>query len=161
MVIEITQWGKDHWSTFAYLETLAVDKQPINFMKMRCNTSRHPLMDHGHDARKYPTKLAGNEVQDDHDDWDCLHDMRQLNLIEVKGLPHDVLPVPLGSRGPLHLEKTRSKLTIGGYIWPGKVTVELTELGWQLAAQLRQHKGRGGSFATFKPDLQGVTMAIH
>ena len=36
--VPMVQWGKDHWSVFAYLECCAVDnKGIINNQHMRCN----------------------------------------------------------------------------------------------------------------------------
>ena len=69
--IPMNKWGKDHWSTLIYLETLAVDNKgfakPEN-IRMRTNEIRHPhLVGHtfpGSNALSgsaYPTKLKEGE----------------------------------------------------------------------------------------------------
>ena len=86
--IPIDQWGQDHWSTFAYLETRAVDDRGlIDNRKMRCNPRLHREFAHGGgytgmlcDGSKYPTRLKDGEI-DRHDDWSCLEDMVAAGLI--------------------------------------------------------------------------------
>ncbi len=71
--IPMEKWGKDHWSTLLYLETLAVDNsgfaKPIN-VKMRTNEIRHPhlvgnigYLSLALGGSKYPTRLKEGEVK--------------------------------------------------------------------------------------------------
>ena len=73
-VIPIENWGKDHWSTFAYAETLAVDNNGIiipEVLKMRTNIKTHFFMRNPNDGSMYPTMLKNGNVSRGHDDWDC------------------------------------------------------------------------------------------
>lgn len=119
-------WGKDHWSTFGYVETRIVDHGgAINFSHMRCDVGRHPGYAHAGCSSEfgggpYPTKLKGGAELKDHDDWDCLEDAERAGYIENTGTgvnPH----------------------------------YRMTEAGRPLAAKLRAHKQQGGSFANFEP----------
>ena len=88
--VPVTNWGQDHWSTFAYLETRAVDgKGAIDNPRMRCNARLHrEFANMGpfgnlHDGAKYPTLLAGGIKLEKHDDWSCLEDMVAAGLIKA------------------------------------------------------------------------------
>ena len=72
--IPMSKWGKDHWSTFAYLETLAVDGGKGGWAipekaRMRTNKKRHPHLlgstgfsSDALNGSKYPTRLKdGNK----------------------------------------------------------------------------------------------------
>lgn len=131
--IPMDRWGKDHWSTFAYLETLTVDHRGvIENSRMRCNARLHrelvamPFMDH--DGAKYPTILKDGEI-DRHDDWSCLEDMVSAGLIRA------------------FYRVARHGVVFGG----NEAKVELTPLGQKVAAELRVHKAGGGAFGSFNP----------
>jgi len=67
------QFGKDHWSTFAYIENCVVDKDGrIEPSRMRT------------DGKKYPTRLK-NEIAKDHNDWDCVNDLESQGLLLWQG----------------------------------------------------------------------------
>ena len=123
MTVSVEKFGKDHWSTFAYLECRVVDnKGVVALPQMRCDIDRHPGLHasiHGTTLKKYPTILAGGEELHDHDDWDCVDDLEAAGFVEQTGT--GINPA-----------------------------VRLTELGHEVAAALRKHKGEGGSFATFQ-----------
>lgn len=122
--VPIEQWGADHWSTFAYIETRCVDHGGApDIRHMRCDSDRHPQFAHvvSPGNKKYPTRYKGGELTD-HDDWDCMDDCELLGLIENKGTG-------------LHR------------------VYKLTALGRMVAAQLRQHKMDKGTFATFAPRI--------
>ena len=70
-LVTMDQWGKDHWSTFAYAETCTVDHD--GFLDMR----RMRM-----DGEKYPTRLKGEELVG-HNDLDCLRDAALLGLLEM------------------------------------------------------------------------------
>lgn len=120
-VIPIENWGRDHWSTFAYAETLTVDHKGIiipDKMKMRTNHETHFFMNNPTDGVEYPTILKNGDVVQGHDDWDCLDDAVKNGLLVDAGT---------GSN--------RAFL--------------LTERGRTVADLLRRHKARGGTFQNF------------
>jgi len=119
MGIPIEEFGKDHWSTFAFLEARCVDdKGVIAIEKMRCDTDRHPGLAHMGSGRKYPTILRGGKELPDHDDWDCVDDLEAAGLVEQTG-------TGLNPR------------------------VKLTELGWAVSVRLRAHKAADKRFSEF------------
>lgn len=72
LFVPIDKWGRDHWSTLAYLETRIVDHHgKIWEANMR---GRDP---------KYPTRLNDGTEIEMHSDWDCLHDMWVAGLITM------------------------------------------------------------------------------
>ena len=129
-----TLWGKDHWSTFAYVEVRCVDHggHPRH-ANLRTDAALHPekarptpAMDGG---GRYPTRLCAHPETGDsvelphHDDWSCVEDM------EAAGLLHDV----------------------GSGMQP---RWKMTDLGNKVAGLLRTHKTQGGSWGTFTlPDI--------
>lgn len=121
--VPIEKFGKDHWSTFAYLECRVVDNEGMpNRTQMRCDPDRHPAFAHSSslgEPRKYPTRIADGESLDNHDDWDCVDDMEAVGLVKIDGT--GVFPV-----------------------W------SLTDYGSFVAAKLRAHKGKGGNFSDFR-----------
>ena len=116
-------FGKDHWSTFAYVESRWVDyKGILDTRHMRCDPDRHsdlfvynalPTV-----GKKYPTMLSDGLLPD-HDDWDCLDDLQACGLI----------------------------VTI---ITSDKAHCMLTLLGEQVAASLRTFKAHGDNFRDFR-----------
>ena len=124
--VDIQDFGIDHWSTFAYLETRVVDHRGIPENKhMRSDPDRHP--GHGHlvsilGYRKYPTRLRIGELKD-HDDWDCVDDMEVAALIKISGT--GLFPK-----------------------W------KLTDLGRTIASQLRAHLAQKRKYATFEPIIK-------
>ena len=124
--IPISKFGKDHWSTFAYIETRIVDyRGEPDKNHMRCDKDRHPA--HVHmgttDDKKYPTRLKGGTELYDHDDWDCLDDLVEASLLAE--------PPEWGTG-----------------LYP---VYELTQTGVQVAAQLRDHRANKGNYANFEP----------
>jgi hypothetical protein len=120
--LPLAEFGQDHWSLFAYIETRVVDYGGVlNRVHMRCINARHPLHTHeGGDASKYPTRLRDNRVIENHDDWDCIDDLVTLGLVE----------------------------NIGTSV---NARFRLTSLGTSVASELRKWKSKGGSFGTFIP----------
>lgn len=131
--VPIEWFGRDHWSTLAYLETVVVDQGgKIDNRRMRTDSRRHRTLaarPHLTAGKKYPTRLAGGRLLENHDDWDCLQDMEAAGLVTV---------VLREFRGP--------------FFNSNRVTVGLTERGWKVAAEVREHKGSGGSFSSFVRD---------
>ena len=84
-MIEMKRWGKDHWSTFAYVVAPS-NHGVIDRVHMRCNPARHPGLAHSHSGGKqFPTRLAGGVELHDYDDYDCVDDIEAAGLIEVHG----------------------------------------------------------------------------
>lgn len=134
----LERWGKDHWSTFAYAHTRAVDHDGVLGEQ------------HMRDRGPYPTRLKGydskgqcgpgshdpaNEIQN-HGDCDCLLDAQALGLLTVE-------------RAGKHPRSGRVML---GHV------VTFTEKGNVLAGKLMAHKADGGNFATFEP---GAALGLH
>jgi hypothetical protein len=141
--IPIDQFGRDHWSTFAYIETLCVDKQgKPEHDRMRCNKNRHvellgpaQLRTSNDWQESWSTRLKGHTDKrpkqvSGHDDWDCAEDLQHAGLIEVHGTglyPYFKMTVP----------------------------------GFACAALLRQHKAKGGNFSDFTlPKKYLIDLAI-
>jgi len=149
--IPIDDWGKDHWSLLGYLETRVVETLKdspscgeINRAQIRCNVERHGHLFSGllEDVgkrwhTKYGTRLRGffREGQDNDLGRQLAHhdDWDCLDDMEAAGLI-EVLS------------------EINGYI-------RMTDDGHTVAGQLRDHLGRGGTFACFEPNLEGLDLA--
>lgn len=118
--IPMDQWGRDHWSTFAYVETRIVEhKGVLDIRHMRCDPSLHPLLAHAgsHSSKLHPTRLrVGTQAQ--HDDWSCLDDAEAAGLLRNIGTGMNRV-------------------------------YALTDAGHHAAAALRRHQAQGGGFAGF------------
>lgn len=88
----IALFGKDHWSTFAYICQRVIDHDGIpNKQHMRCDPNIHP----GHvnispfgevlDGGKYPTRLKFGQNVHGHDDWSCLEDFEAHGMLVNNG----------------------------------------------------------------------------
>lgn len=134
-------FGRDHWSLLAYIETCCVDSAhggigTIDKRRVRCNEERHPLSAINASMGvkwqpSYGTRLAGYFLEGDqrdpsrqipdHDDWDCMDDLEAAGLIEV-------ISEAIGS-------------------------VRLTDHGIQVSGLLRAWKARGGHYYQFRYDV--------
>lgn len=139
-VLGIEEFGRDHWALLAYVETLCVDGQGgigvIDRRRMRCNRDTHPMLCGVYGVawdRAHGTRLAGwtgngstRNVSDEERAGFLLgghDDWDCLDELESAGLV-EVLSVTAGH-------------------------VRMSKEGQELAARLREHKGRGGSFGSF------------
>jgi hypothetical protein len=137
--IKMTEFGRDHWSLLAYLETCCVEQARgdglavFDKRRVRCHPKRHAI--HNVNAnmgdanlrweRNDATRLFGYKSDRetprlrlrDHDDYDCLDDLEAAELVEVHSLANGA--------------------------------IKMLPRGLRLAHMLRQHKTQGGSFATF------------
>ncbi len=150
--IPLNRWGKDHYSTLAYLETRAVDhKGVISNVNMRTSAKRHPLfiargpLGPPTDGGNYPTNYKDGEMTE-HDDWDCLDDMVHAGLLAVRPANPELWEVPVGSRGPIKFRRQVPTKEL-------KVTVKLTELGQKVAGELRAHLQKKRRYAVFAPSF--------
>lgn len=123
------RWGKDHWSTLAYLGTCAMDGRPFKPEKMRCNPATHL----GYLARvqvgflpdakpewkpTWGTILADGRL-DDHDDYDVCDDLEREGLAEFFSYANG--------------------------------TFTLTDAGLDMVREITRHKMRDGKFRNFRP----------
>ena len=127
--VPVSMWAKDHWSTFAYIETRCVDHKGIPAREhMRCDIELHPGLGHhrmglppsGVTTERYPTRLRDGVLLHDHDDWSCVDDMEAAGLLKWEGT--GIHPIFV-----------------------------LTEKGKTVAGRLRAHKSGGGNFGSFDP----------
>jgi hypothetical protein len=122
--VPIRHWGRDHWSTLAYVGQRQEHKGNMRVEHMRCDPSIHPGLAHrGSRGNPAPTRLKGGTTIQPHDDWSCIDDMELEGLVTVEGT--GIAPI-----------------------------VILTDKGWQLWFQLQRHIATNPSWsATFEPDL--------
>jgi len=131
--VEMKDWGKDHWSMFAYVECRCVDyKGKLDYKHIRCNGAYHPeippekiyAIGKWHD--KYSTRIRGGEQIRGHDDWDCAVDLQTAGLIKIVSM--------------------------------ADFQIKMTEPGWVALVLLRKHKASGGVFGNFQYNLEGLTV---
>ena len=164
--VPMSRWGKDHWTTLAYVETRWVDHRGmLDHDKMRCDADRHPTFFGAKchvrtpsdlAGRHYPTRLKteqpdadgiwGSVDLPDHDDYNCLDDAITEGLIEVR------MPVA-HEAGYAFLDAWERVVTVPGgeRIDPAFVTglnemwlmtaasYDFTERGQAVAGELRAH----------------------
>ena len=128
--IEMSQFGKDHWSLFAYIETRTIDyKGSLDKSHLRikneivANSSPYPFNRYW--KPEYGTRLKGYFDKKDkklqlpnHDDLDCFDDLENAGLIKNMGTGFNP-------------------------------AAELTKKGILIASKLREHKANGGYFSNF------------
>lgn len=126
--ISIEQFGKDHWSTLAFVETRCVDyKGVLDKDKMRCNLNKHATFAGPRQQNSlimnwqesWGTCLKDGTILSEHDDWDCLIDLAKANLVEI-------IDIDEGN-------------------------ICLTEAGRNVTHQLRVFKMQGGKYGLFSP----------
>lgn len=144
--IPVDLFGRDHWSTLAYAETVMVDvggfqigadarmrhcRRNFRVMRQMCPKPRRikstgammMVMDHD----KHGTRLSDGQVIAGHDDWHCIQDMAEAGFFMASG-----------------------ELITAEQCEPG-VILHLSPLGREFSEELRAHKAGGGSFSDFKP----------
>lgn len=116
------RWGRDHFTTLLYVETVCVDGdgQP-RAEKMRSEPGRPRRGKVGERAfdppGRYPTRLKDGDLFG-HDDWDCVSDMEHAGLIEWGGT--GLQPI-----------------------------LKLTDYGWLVAGALRRARAEGINSSNF------------
>lgn len=129
--VSIENFGEDHWSTLAYVETRCVDHEGIlGLEQMKCNPDEHPGL-HGSRGcgwkESYSTVLKDGTQVSGHDDWSCIEDMEREGLI----------------------------------IWGGTgihPVFSLTDIGWEISGKLRKHISQGKKISEFEiEDLKCLT----
>ena len=141
-IVPMEFWGKDHWSTLAYVETVMVEHAGFqigsdarmksnrrNFRVMREQCPRPKRTNHafgGIVMNPEHSSVLRNAASVNHDDWCCVQDMAAAGLF------------------------------IESDCQPG-VVLRLSEYGAHVVNALREHKRVGGSYTTFKcPELVGA-----
>lgn len=148
--VQIEDFGKDHWSLFAYLECRCVDNNgTVNGAHLRHNPAKRPAVV-GSDTSgipfmavgkgwepSYGTRLKGfwkegggtdpSRQLPDHDDIDCMEDLEAAGLVKDHG--SGINPC-----------------------------IRLTKEGSRVAGLLREHKANGGNFAEFELVPEKVKM---
>lgn len=108
--VPVNRFGKDHWTTFGYIETRIVDYVGLlNLDHMRIDQGRHPMLATMRPRRlagfdlsftatgdnQYPTRLKSEAPNsetgrftmvnlDNHDDYDCVDDLVAAGLLEIE-----------------------------------------------------------------------------
>lgn len=140
-LIPVDFWGKDHYSTLAYVETVMVECAGFEVgvdPRMRSNRRTFRML---MQTNKSPRRAGSNSWQlaramepqhtsflkhgatsEGHDDWCCLQDMASAGLF---------------TDGDDCVE-------------PGNV-LHLSDLGRRFVVALREHKAAGGQFGDFTP----------
>lgn len=145
-LIPVEFWGKDHYSTLAYIETVMVDCGGFEVgvdPRMRSNRRNfRVLMDGNRKPRrpgssrwqmavamepKHSSYLKNGATSENHDDWCCVQDMVGAGLVT-------------------------------GDVEPGAV-LHLSPLGQRFVVQLREFKATGGNFAEFVPPPELMDIA--
>ncbi len=136
--VPISRFGKDHWSLLAYVETCCVDSVGntgrLDPLRMRCNPKRHPMMAVARFGERrweptYGTRLRMTRTGKV-SQLKTHDDWDCLDDLEAAGLV-EVLSL------------------INGF-------VHMTEDGLKVAHALREHKAKGGVFATFRWPVQHI-----
>jgi hypothetical protein len=129
-------WGKDHWTTLAYVETVATDCagfQVGSDARMRTNRRHFRVMQDCLKPRRakaggiglvmdpvaHATRLNDGQTVEGHDDWNCVQD--------------------LANEGLFNLDASG--------VEPG-ITLHLSTKGQAWCAKLRSHKQAGGTYST-------------
>lgn len=129
--VPLVRWGKDHWSTLAYVAAcVAKHRGYLRLEKMRCNPLlHHRLVPRGTSlaasSAYAPTHLAGGRTIEKHDDWSCVEDMIAAGLVTMS---------------------EEGNATAGK-----SPRFALTAAGRLLAHALAVHRTCGGQFETFVP----------
>ncbi len=151
-VVPMADWGQDHWSTLAYVETVTVEHGGFEMgadARMRSNRRNFRVM---REACPEPTRLGahpgmavvmdgdtGSRLRDGtvvagHDDWCCLQDMAVAGLF---------------ASTPAHGGGEARTLDQGD-LEPG-TWLSLSARGTALVGAVRAHKAAGGRFRDFVP----------
>lgn len=139
-LISVRYWGKDHFSTLAYIETVMVDCGGFQVgadPRMRSNRRNYRVMIEGCRKPRRPRDASADMCQvmeprhtsflrhgatsENHDDWCCIQDMAYAGFFTV--FAEDIEP---------------------------GVVLHFSDLGRAAATALREFKSVGGSFSTFE-----------
>lgn len=136
-IIPMKEWGKDHWSALAYIETRVVDhKGYLDSRQLRSDGVAYPTR-----LRRTDPVVARQEVG--HTDYDCIADFMAAGLL----LPAEgTTPKGRVMFGNLEAQAKNSKVASARY---ETTRYAFTPKGLKVAGALRSHKAAGGNFAGF------------
>lgn len=141
--VPMRMWGRDHWSTLAYIESVEVEcrgfqigydprmksnRRHFRVMREECPRPKRPTQigDIGFPMElKHSTVLKDGRLVEGHDDWMCVQDMASEGLFTA-----DVSDVQPGA------------------------TLRLSAKGRRIASQIREHKASGGNFSNFVAETE-------
>jgi hypothetical protein len=143
-IISIDQFGRDHWSTLAYIDCVMIDCAgfQVGFDARMRQGRRHYRVMHEECPRpkrvgistaalvmdlEHSTVLRDGSKVAGHDDWHCVQDLATAGIFTAR------------------VED----------IQPGE-TLHLSDFGRALANDLRAHKASGGSWKDFVPSLAAL-----
>lgn len=172
--IPVTLFGKDHYEAFLYVETRCVDnKGSLKHDHLRCNTSRHPVMAAASTRIgpvgniNYSTRIKeswkrgadgkhGFVEIEDHDDYDCLLDMRAAGWLQVAmPIQRDGVFLDVFERAATHRDGTPIAANfvtgLDEKVLATYAKWSLTDRGWEVAGQLRRWRAEGGTMHSFEP----------
>jgi hypothetical protein len=174
-----SQWGRDHWSLLLYVETRNVDRGcEIDWDQVTLSRRNWPTL---HAARAHADAPGAEDAADryglrvvnrdrepvtryGHCEVDALMDFAENGLVTIE-MPRPAAPSPdrylrwNGKPLPDGLPESVSSGALGARFLMPWAAFPLTDLGWNLAGQLRTHRARGGTDADFTPAdgfLEGV-----
>lgn len=147
--VPVNLFGKDHWSTLAYIETVMTDlggfqvgfdprmrqnRRSYRVMTEQCPKPRRATMANamqwGGWDNKYSTVLKDKTMIENHDDWACVQDMAEAGFLEV-------------------FDTTKKRTATAADCEPGTL-LHLSPLGRATSNKLREHKAGGGTFSNFE-----------
>jgi hypothetical protein len=116
------EFGKQHWSLLAYIETQVVDRSfPIDHRRMSCNEKKRGISNgapFGWDNKYSTENNKGEQLILGHDDIDCFEELESEGYIKNQGTLLNMYP-------------------------------SITDKGWRACAELRKFKGNGGNYIDF------------
>lgn len=138
--VPVNEWGHDHWSTLAYVETRVVDHLGrLNPENLRCDIRVHRVFANSANfmgaGPTPPTRLADGTFVERHDDWSCIEDAIAAGFIIM-----DDEEAAIGGRHDEH----------GIWRCGPSPRFTLTDEGRRVAGLLREHRARGGKWETFR-----------
>lgn len=124
-IIPMNKWGRDHWSTLAFVATVMADRGQFVMTgdaRMRSNRKNFQAMPstNGIVMRKeHGSRLSDGSSVEDHDDWCCIQDFAAEGLLTVE-------EIDVGER------------------------FRFSNKGQALVTSLLTHKMKGGTFSNYK-----------
>lgn len=143
----VSKFGKDHWSLLAYVESRCVDGDAgvgtLVCAHLRGNSHTHPLLANTAWKPGFSTRLKG--------------------FFEYEQRSDVAKAIEAGFMLEGHDDwDCLDDLAAAGYVEILSLAngrVRMTEAGLEMAAQVRQHKARGGQFAGFSPAADAAVAA--
>lgn len=132
MPTPLAEFGKDHASVLAYIETRCVNHRGV----LKYDHLRGQIQVGGYGPYEYPTRLGGGEFRHHHNDFDVIGDL--IHHLFVVTPFHDFLPFVFQP----------SASGLDEYVMDGNM-FELTASGSVVAGDIRMLKADGGKFGDY------------